>query len=70
MKQLMQFVLLFCVIGLVLGKSVSNAENNELLKRDEHLAHDRTRRDGGRDGGRHGGRGKMVYRFIGIHNVH
>jgi hypothetical protein len=44
MKQLMQFVLLFCLTGLVLSKSVSNAENNELLKDTERLAHDRIRR--------------------------
>jgi hypothetical protein len=56
MKQHIQFVLLFCLIGLVLSKSVSNAENNELLKNTENLAHDRIRRQG--DSGPHGKRFK------------
>jgi hypothetical protein len=50
MKQLMQCVLLFCLIGLVLSKSVSNAENNDLLKNTENFAHDRIRRQGGGNG--------------------
>jgi hypothetical protein len=63
MKQLMQCVLLFCLIGLVLSKSVSNAENNDLLKNTENLAHDRIRRQG-ESGGCEGKRFKDFAEYI------
>ena len=62
MKQHIQLVLLFCLIGLVLCKRVSNAENNELLKNTENLAHDRIRRQG--DSGPHGKRFKDFAEYI------